>query len=157
LEERYITLRFARIFLASFEFIAVSLFNISVILISIILKAIYKEAISSEFCERIKLTSVETEFPECDTFFPQIPASRFRMISRSPLCRTEDGIAYRFTELERIGEDAVFNERAVGKATANEEEMQYLRLIDDIIKNGVVKGDRTGYAVDVHRIACQIM
>jgi thymidylate synthase len=26
----------------------------------------------------------------------------------------------------------------------NEEETQYLRLIDDIIKNGVVKGDRTG-------------
>ena len=106
-------------------------------------ESIYREAIQSRNCERIRLTSIETDFADCDTFFPKISASSFRMISRSSVMKEGD-ISYRFTELERINEDSVFDERPVGTRSSNEEEMQYLHLIDDIIKNGVVKGDRTG-------------
>lgn len=106
-------------------------------------ESIYREAIQSRNCERIRLTSVETDVADCDTFFPPISALSFRMISRSA-AMNEGGITYRFTELERIAEDAVFEQRAVGSPSSNDEELQYLHLIDDIIKNGVVKGDRTG-------------
>ena len=106
-------------------------------------ETIYAEAVKSKCCERIKLTSVESDVADCDTFFPPISASEFRMTSRSP-ARNEGGIIYRFTELERINDNDTFDLTRPPQCLANQEEMQYLSLIDDIIKNGVVKGDRTG-------------
>ena len=115
-------------------------------------EAVYREAVMSKRCQRIRLTSVESEVADCDTFFPQLSASEFRMISRSaPIVEGE--ITYRFTELERISDDVVFDERAVGTISANQEEMQYLQLIEDIIKNGIVKGDRTGNSNRSSRIS----
>ena len=106
-------------------------------------ETIYREAITSPRCSRIRLTSVEVDIADCDTFFPVISASEYRMISRSaPM--NEGGIAYRFTELERIQEDSQFDQDPVGKVSANEEEMQYIRLIERIIKKGAIRGDRTG-------------
>ncbi len=106
-------------------------------------ETIYREAIASTRCSRIRLTSVEANIADCDTFFPIISASEYRMISRSaPM--NEGGITYRFTELERIDENCRFDQDPVGKVSANEEEMQYIHLIERIIKKGAVRGDRTG-------------
>ena len=108
-------------------------------------QAIYTEAISSPYCKEILLTSVEADFNDCDTFFPQVPAHKFRLISRSQQY-IEDGIPYRFTKFESIPDTAVFESPSISsfQSSVNEEEMQYLRLIDEIIKTGICKGDRTG-------------
>lgn len=107
-------------------------------------EAVYREAVRSEMCERIFLTLVETEVPGLDTFFPHLSATEFRMISKSnPM--TENDITFCFTELQRIPPTSVFQQLSLGKPPSlNDEEMQYLNLVDDIIKNGVVRGDRTG-------------
>jgi dihydrofolate reductase/thymidylate synthase len=110
-------------------------------------QAVYTEAICSPYCKTILMTSVESSEPiECDTFFPPIPAQNYRLVARSTSFQ-EGGITYRFTKYESIPGDLEFDNisiRRYSRVSSNEEEMQYLHLIDDIIKTGVRKGDRTG-------------
>lgn len=100
-------------------------------------ESIYREALNSKQCSKIYLTQVDMEMPDLDTFFPTIPAHRFKQMYRSAPV-TEKGIQYRFTEYDCIPEDDV-----VGGNT-NSEEQQYLDIVKDIIENGVLRGDRTG-------------
>ncbi len=44
---------------------------------------IYTEAIKSKLCAAIHLTQIDKDF-ECDTFFPEIDRSRFRLWSAAP-------------------------------------------------------------------------
>jgi dihydrofolate reductase / thymidylate synthase len=97
-------------------------------------ESIYKEAIASSHCSKIYLTQVDTDVPDLDTFFPLIPAHRFKQTMRSaPI--VEKDLKYRFTEYDMIPEDAMYQ---------NHEELQYLDIVKDIITNGVLRGDRTG-------------
>lgn len=111
-------------------------------------EAVYREAVESQYCEKIHLTSVEANIKDLDTYFPVVPAHRFRLVSRSaPL--VENGIQFRFTCYESINPDL-----ELGSATtpqpqppappANQEEMQYLDVVREILDHGVVRGDRTG-------------
>jgi len=133
--------------------------------------SVYCEAVKSNLCSKIYLTSVETVISDIDTFFPVIPAHKYRLTSRSAPT-TEDGVTYRFTEYDAIDDNLIIDgagnvsvpSTSGGAASStpssesklsspsfvataanpNPEEQQYLDLIRDIITNGVVRGDRTG-------------
>lgn len=100
-------------------------------------ESIYREAMASSLCAKIYLTQVDTEVPDLDTFFPFIPAHRFKQTMRSaPI--VEKDLKYRFTEYDSIpSEDAVVEYQ-------NFEELQYLNTVKDIMANGALRGDRTG-------------
>ena len=105
--------------------------------------SIYEEALKSNLCESIKLTSIESEIPECDVFLSPISAMNFQMVSRSSI-KIEAGINYRFIEFKKISPD-FDNTQSTEIKHVNQEEIQYLQIIDEILKNGVFKGDRTGF------------
>ena len=97
-------------------------------------ESIYREAVASSLCSKIYLTQVDTDVPDLDTFFPFIPAHRYKQTLRSaPI--VEKDLKYRFTEYEAIPDDFEYQ---------NFEELQYLNVVRDIIYNGVLRGDRTG-------------
>ena len=97
-------------------------------------ESIYREAVASSLCSKIYLTQVDTDVPDLDTFFPFIPAHRFKQTLRSaPI--VEKDLRYRFTEYDSIPDDFEYQ---------NFEELQYLNIVKDIIDNGVLRGDRTG-------------
>ena len=128
-------------------------------------EAAYKEAIESSLCHRVHLTIVNKIVNDADTFFPQLDATKFRMLSRSKMQSEKDkdddnnDIEYYFTEFESIQEMYDHNDTTTTISSQNiqelkgepmivcspnEEESQYLRLCEDIITNGVRRGDRTG-------------
>lgn len=108
---------------------------------------IYGEAIKSKFCEKIFLTEVDIDVDGLDTFFPVIAANKFCLSSRSAT-KTEKNISFRFTEYTALKDEVIPPIPTVpSNPTAtftNIEEQQYLDLVDDIIRNGVRRGDRTG-------------
>ena len=103
--------------------------------------SIYREALSSELCSDVYMTTVKGHFPEVDTFFPALSATAFSLSMRSPLVQ-ENGISYRFQEFKRIPDD--LNLPPLAPPAGNEEEQQYLDAVANILKNGVVRSDRTG-------------
>jgi dihydrofolate reductase/thymidylate synthase len=124
---------------------------------------VYREAVQSQYCESVHLTSVEADIKELDTYFPALSACRWRLVSRSaPM--VENGLQFRFTCYDRVPDDLVLegDAMAVGGSSSssssssppapptsspdcgNPEEMQYLGLVREIIDHGVLRGDRTG-------------
>lgn len=107
---------------------------------------IYNEALLSPLCSKVYFTEVHGSFPKgFDAFFPTIPASRYFISKRSPKIQSSEEIAYRFVEYDSLSEEDEPPIKSLPLPTyANSEEMQYLNLIQDILKNGVIRGDRTG-------------
>lgn len=99
----------------------------------------------SKYCEKIYLTEVEIDVEGMDTFFPIIAANKFILSSRSAK-RSENNISFRFTQYDAIREEIIpiTLPPSPPVCTANIEEQQYLQLVDEIIRNGVKRGDRTG-------------
>lgn len=68
-------------------------------------QSIYEEALRLPQCKRVYLTRIDKEF-ECDTFFPEIDESVYRLTDDVPDVpkeeQEEDGIKYRYTVYERI-------------------------------------------------------
>lgn len=163
---------------------------------------VYAEAVASELCEKILLTSVNAgdgRFDDCDVHFPALKPEAFKL-SKKGQVQEEKGIEFSFDEYikvprtapaaDSIEADAMsssegdkenvldpnssipvkskaervdmasFNICPTSKGISepktkeeiaaqtedqgNEEEMQYLRLVEDILDNGVRRGDRTG-------------
>lgn len=108
--------------------------------------SIYNEALQHPSMSRILLTSIETEVPDCDTFFPTISATNYKMSYRSDT-QTENGFTFRFLEFEKIPTTTKIGtvppSLLLGE-TKNFEECQYLDIIQDILDNGVERSDRTG-------------
>lgn len=176
--------------------------------------SVYGEAVASELCEKVLLTSVtapDGRFDDCDVHFPALRPEAFRL-SKKGAVQEEKGVEFSFDEYESIlhSAAAATAAAAVAATTAsksqadkenvedvssncgsvasnpkassagpaappassgcvggsevshakgetatdavvgaedgegNEEEMQYLRLVEDILDNGVRRGDRTG-------------
>jgi len=88
--------------------------------------SVYAEALEHPACDRAYITFVDGEY-ECDAFFPSnIEQYGFTENHRSET-HEEKGIKYEFVEFGR-----------------KHEELQYLELIEKILKHGVRKEDRTG-------------
>ena len=105
-------------------------------------EAVYKAALTSGLCSHVYMTAVDGHFPDADTFFPVLPATEFALAMRSPVV-SEKGISYRFTEFKRIEEDLIITPPPA-PVSGNAEEQQYLDAIARILKDGVVRSDRTG-------------
>ncbi|MEW5316864.1 MAG: hypothetical protein WDW38_008208 [Sanguina aurantia] len=127
---------------------------------------VYAEALRSPLVSTIHITRIEQQFA-CDTFFPAIDPTQFRLWSASdPINDTASGTRYSFLCYTRTpspspvpdpagtpnGSSAAApvpeQQQAAPKLPRNvaskHEELQYLELVQDLIANGVYRPDRTG-------------
>ncbi len=68
--------------------------------------------------------------PECDVFYPVDNFDKYEIVEYSPSETTVDGLVYRYITYV--------------KKTKPHDEYEYLNMLQDIIKNGNVRPDRTG-------------
>lgn len=61
--------------------------------------SVYAQAIKHPACSKIYLTEIDQAF-ECDTFFPDLPASFRRVSSSEPVA--EGGMTYRFVTYQHV-------------------------------------------------------
>lgn len=102
---------------------------------------LFAKAMFSPFCKSIYYTHIQDEFP-CDTYIPQVPP-HFRL-NPKPLSDervVENGVTYSIRLYEN--ENFLVKEAKVDP-TRNLEELQYLTHVDDLIRNGIFRQDRTG-------------
>lgn len=107
---------------------------------------VYQDALNSDWCNTIYATEIYGTFPNLDTFFPTIPATKYALKYRSAKKLDDKGVSYAFTEYTRVtdGEYPLPTTPSSVPIISNQEEMQYLNLVRDIIHTGVLRGDRTG-------------
>lgn len=127
-----------------------------------------RESLNGPGCDAIHITEIETDI-DCDTFIPPVDASQFQpWYSSFPL--VENGIRHCFTTYVRVKSSVV--EESVGtngflsdskmysflpkKIFENHQEYLYLKLVEDIISNGALKGDRTGTGT-LSKFGCQVL
>lgn len=136
-----------------------------------------RESLNAPACEAIHLTDIESSI-ECDTFIPPIDLSMFHpWYSSFPV--VENGIKHSFISFVRVTKSiAEANDSSGKELTGNDskkvkfeienfsflpkmiferhEEYQYLNLVQDIIRNGAKKNDRTGTGT-VSKFGCQVL
>ena len=94
---------------------------------------VYQKAIEENYVQRVVLSKVETPSDmEFDTFFPPLGEEEWDMVEENP--PPED--------LKTDKDDCKYTIQTYVKQ--NKEEQQYLELIRQILKTGIMKGDRTG-------------
>jgi dihydrofolate reductase/thymidylate synthase len=118
---------------------------------------VYAESMASPLLSAVHLTRVEAD-AECDTFMQPVDEAAFRVWAASaPRRDAEGGPRYAFlcyTRAAAGGGDAAAPDAGAGGGGGGgaalppgappHEEAQYLEMIDDVMRNGVLRGDRTG-------------
>ena len=101
---------------------------------------LYNEAIHNSYCVGIYATRILKTY-DCDTFFPNISQDRFYLSEVSKF-KEYKNIFYR-NYVYNISSIKYFN-RSNKIEYTNQEEFNYLYLMNKIIKNGLERDDRTG-------------
>lgn len=96
---------------------------------------LYAEAIKHPECDKIYLTEIYKDY-ECDRFFPKIDVDKFSIISVSKF-EEEKGLHFRYLVYQN-------NEHLTQSVWRNEEEYQYLEMLNKILNDGLDRDDRTG-------------
>lgn len=106
---------------------------------------VYKECMDSPLLSVIHFTQVDADVV-CDTFMPPIDHAKFRLWAATPPRRdSQDGVRYSFLCYTRVGDGGVDTAVTLPPGTVPcHEEAQYLALIDEVMREGVIRGDRTG-------------
>ena len=91
--------------------------------------SVYQEAINLPCCKYIYLTRVKNN-DECDSFFPEIDEKEY-FVKNFSNTMIENETEYKFYTYQK-------------RENCNYEELQYINIADDIIRNGVERIDRTG-------------
>ena len=131
---------------------------------------VYKEAIASPACSAIHLTRIDKDY-QCDAFFPAIDTNKFKVWSASQPMQAEDGTRFTFMCYTSARGEAVPLPPAVGSRHDELQvrdcggtaavgcrllparmislscmllSVQYLELVDRVIRTGVYRPDRTG-------------
>lgn len=137
---------------------------------------IFRDSLNAHGCDAIHITEIETDI-ECDTFIPAIETSVFQpWYSSFPV--VENKIRYSFTTYVRVKNSEVETVNQANNETPEigsdsfnvevkafsflpkmifekHEEYMYLRLIEEIISNGMPKDDRTGTGT-LSKFGCQM-
>jgi len=103
---------------------------------------VYRKALASPQCSAVHLTLIDKEY-ECDTTFPEIDPERFRLWSSAEPCE-EEGVRYTFQVYTPVDLKAKAVPALPPAVASRHEELQYLDLVDSIIRTGVFRPDRTG-------------
>lgn len=123
-----------------------------------------RDALNAAGCDAIHLTEIETSI-DCDTFIPPIDLSVFHpWYSSFPV--VENNIRYTFVTYVRVRSSVIepldsckFEVEKFSFLPKNifdkHEEYMYLKLVQDIISNGVLKDDRTGTGT-LSKFGCQV-
>lgn len=101
--------------------------------------SVYKEAMRSDLCQAVHITQIEASYV-CDVFFPSIDPARFKLWSSSPP-HYDHGVKYTFACYTREMESEIQLPPAVA---SRHEELQYLELVDRVLREGAFRMDRTG-------------
>ncbi|EEF49441.1 bifunctional dihydrofolate reductase-thymidylate synthase 1 [Ricinus communis] len=137
---------------------------------------ILREALNAPGCDAVHITEIETSF-DCDTFIPAIDSSIFHPWYLSfPM--VENNIRYSFATYVRVRSSAVESnghDSGLSSESSSEnskfdvkkfsflpkmvfdrhEEFLYLRLVQEIISDGILKDDRTGTGT-LSKFGCQV-
>ncbi|GBF94660.1 bifunctional dihydrofolate reductase-thymidylate synthase [Raphidocelis subcapitata] len=122
---------------------------------------VYRDALASPRCAALHVTHIEDD-PPCDTGFPPVdpsdPSCEFRVWSAAPPKR-DGGVRYSFVTYVRRpskgggggeagaeggGAEALEELRLPPGMASRHDEMQYLDLVSELIREGAPRGDRTG-------------
>jgi dihydrofolate reductase / thymidylate synthase len=101
---------------------------------------IYKEALEHNNCNKLYVTDIYNNF-KCDTFFPIIDEEIYKLTKVSEF-KQENNIDYRYLVYEKYISKCI-NNILRSKVYENKEELQLLQLMENILKNGYSKSNRT--------------
>ncbi|KAF9609484.1 hypothetical protein IFM89_016570 [Coptis chinensis] len=136
---------------------------------------ILKEALNAPECDAVHITEISTSI-ECDTFMPPVDHSIYRpWYSSFPL--VENNILLSYVSYIRVRQSALesvtFNNGDISNGSNSvklevdkssslpkmifekHKEYMYLKLVQDIISNGIQKDDRTGTGT-LSKFGCQV-
>lgn len=102
---------------------------------------VFEEALAHERCQQVFLTKVGLEFP-CDTFVSKDILKDFKHLETSKTY-IENEIPFTFSRYYKPKAQGLNPEILTTKIYEQHEEFQYLELIDQVIRTGHERSDRT--------------